>query len=99
VNFRPSGSGPNVPRVRAANAAWLTLAAISHNLLRASGCLASAFHARARGQTLRRHLINVPARLARHGRGHLVLHLPEHWPWQDAWTTVFQAAHAPPRPA
>lgn len=83
----------------AANAAWLTLAAISHNLLRASGCLASAFHARARGQTLRRHLINVPARLARHGRGHLVLHLPEHWPWQDAWTTVFQAAHAPPRPA
>lgn len=83
----------------AANAAWLTLAAIAHNLLRASGCLASTFHARARGATLRRHLINVPARIARHGRGHLTLHLPQHWPWHDAWTTAFQATHAPPRPA
>ncbi|MFE3455826.1 hypothetical protein ACFXJ8_43680 [Nonomuraea sp. NPDC059194] len=34
--------------VFAANAAWLTLAAITHNLLRGLGCLASASHARAR---------------------------------------------------
>jgi Transposase DDE domain group 1 len=47
--------------VFAANAAWLTLAAIAHNLGRASGCLASAFHAKARSATLRRHLISVPA--------------------------------------
>lgn len=81
----------------AANAAWLTLAAICHNLLRAAGCLASAFHARARGATIRRHLITVPARLARHGRGHLTLHLPEQWPWQPAWTGLFDATHrAPP---
>lgn len=83
----------------AANAAWLTCVAITHNLLRASGCLASAFHARARGATLRRHLINVPARLARHGRGHLTLHLPEHWPRAPAWLTVFQAVHPPPAAA
>jgi hypothetical protein len=83
----------------AANAAWLTCAAITHNLLRAAGCLASAFHARARGHTLRRHLINVPARIARHGRGHLTLHLPAHWPWADAWTNTFNATHPPPRPA
>lgn len=83
----------------AANAAWLTLAAIAHNLLRAYGASASAFHAKARGQTLRRHLINVPARLARHGRGHLTLHLPTHWPWQDAWTTAFTSTHGPPQPA
>ncbi|MFJ2818918.1 hypothetical protein ACIQOU_35345 [Streptomyces sp. NPDC091279] len=31
-----------------ANAAWLTLAALAHNLTRALGTLASAFHARAR---------------------------------------------------
>ena len=37
----------------AANAAWLTLAAISGNLLRAARCLASGFHARARGATIR----------------------------------------------
>jgi hypothetical protein len=82
----------------AANAAWLTLAALTHNLLRASGCLASAFHAKARGHTLRRHLINVPARITRHGRGHLTLHLPAHWPWANAWTTAFTRTHGPPQP-
>jgi hypothetical protein len=83
-----------------ANAAWLTCAAITHNLLRASGCLASAFHARARGATLRRHLIGVPARLARHGHagraGHITLHLPRHWRWQQAWTQLFDTVHDPP---
>ncbi|MFC6554279.1 hypothetical protein [Nonomuraea cavernae] len=80
----------------AANAAWLTCAAITHNLLRALGCLASAFHARARGTTLRRHLISVPARLARHGRGHLTLHLPRHWRWGLAWMNTFTTTHDPP---
>jgi hypothetical protein len=80
----------------AANAAWLTCAAIAHNLLRATGTLASAFHARARGATLRRHLINIPARTARHGHGHLTLHLPAHWRWQHAWTNLFDAVHDPP---
>jgi hypothetical protein len=79
-----------------ANAAWVALAAIAHNLLRATGCLASAFHARARGATLRRHLIAVPARLARHGHRHLTLHLPEHWTWADAWLGAFDGAHGPP---
>ncbi|MFI7132442.1 IS1380 family transposase [Nonomuraea sp. NPDC050153] len=84
----------------AANAAWLTLAAITHNLLRALGCLASTFHARARGATLRRHLIIVSARLARHGpadgHGHLVVHLPAGWRWQPAWMNAFAATHDPP---
>jgi hypothetical protein len=79
-----------------ANAAWLTLAAITHNLTRAVGCLASAFHARARGATVRHQLISVPARLARHGRGHLTLHLPEHWPWAAEWINAFTATHPPP---
>ncbi|MEV0346959.1 transposase [Nonomuraea sp. NPDC050680] len=84
----------------AANAAWLTCAAITHNLLRALGCLASTFHAKARGATLRRHLISVPARVARHGRsggqGHLTLHLPAGWRWQSAWLNAFTAIHDPP---
>ncbi|MEV6868694.1 IS1380 family transposase [Streptosporangium subroseum] len=79
-----------------AGAAWLTCAAITHNLLRATGCLAGAFHARARGATLRRHLICVPARLARHGRGHLTLHLPQQWRWRRAWMNAFDAVHHPP---
>jgi hypothetical protein len=82
-----------------ANAAWLACAAIAHNLLRATGCLAGAFHPRAPGATLRRHLICVPARLARHGRGHITLHLPEHWRWQPTWKNAFDAVHDPPPPA
>ncbi|MBX6387283.1 MAG: IS1380 family transposase [Microbispora sp.] len=78
-----------------ANAAWLTLAVIAYNLLRATGCLASAFHAKARGATLRRQLINVPARIARSGRGHLTMHLPGHWRWQGAWMNLFEATHQP----
>ena len=56
-----------------ANAAWAVLAAISQNILRAVGALASLFHARARGATLRRDLISVPASTARTGRGDLTL--------------------------
>jgi len=66
-----------------ANAAWLVLAAVAHNLTRAAGCLASAFHARATSGTLRAQLINVPARLA-HSARRLHLHLPQHWPWEPA---------------
>src|ERR1700723_2851487 len=46
----------------AANAAWLTCAAIAHNLLPAAGSLASLAYARARGATIRRDLIDVAAR-------------------------------------
>jgi Transposase DDE domain group 1 len=79
----------------AANAAWLTLAAIAHNLTRAAGCLASLFHARARTGTLRRHLITVPARTARRSR-HITLRLPTNWPHQEAFGDLFTATHAPP---
>ena len=81
----------------AANAAWLTLAAMSGNLVRAAGCLASAFHARARGATIRADLINVAARTARRGRGHLTLHLPEYWHREAEWLSLFEAACGPPR--
>jgi hypothetical protein len=78
-----------------ANAAWLTCWAISYNLLRAAGALASTFHAKATTATIRAHLIHTPARLARSAR-RLTLHLPRHWTWQDAWTQLFDTVHAPP---
>ena len=81
-----------------ANSAWAILAAITHNLLRAAGSLASRFHARARGATLRRHLITVPARLA-HPQGYPVLHLPAHWPWHDAWHGLHITVTGPPQAA
>ena len=51
-----------------ANSAWALCAAIAHNLLRAAGTLAGRPHTRARGATLRRRIIAVPARLARPAR-------------------------------
>jgi hypothetical protein len=81
----------------AANAAWLTCAGLTHNLLSAAATLASRRHGKARGSTLRRELINIPARLAHRGRDQLILHLPQHWPWRDGFEGVFDATHrAPP---
>ncbi len=75
----------------ATNAAWTVLAAITHNLLRAAGTLTgTARYAVARGATLRTHLVNVPARLARPQRRPL-LHLPARWPRADAWLTLWRA--------
>jgi hypothetical protein len=79
-----------------ANAAWAVLWAISHNLARAAGALASTFHARATTATIRAHLINVPARIARSAR-RLTLHMPDGWPWQAAWTGLHAAVHRPAR--
>jgi hypothetical protein len=61
------------------NAVWLACAAIAHNLLRAAGSLASLACAKARAATLRRDLISVAARTARHGRGEITVHLPRGW--------------------
>ncbi|MFJ9370126.1 IS1380 family transposase [Nocardia sp. NPDC101769] len=82
-----------------ANSAWVLAAAIAHNLLRATGILAGGNHARARAATLRRKIINIPARLARPQR-RPVLHLPSHWPWTDAWLTLWHntIGYTPPQP-
>jgi hypothetical protein len=74
----------------AANSAWAICAAISHNLLRAAGTITSDRHAVARGATLRRQIVAVPARLARPQRRR-VLHLPAHWPWATPWTRLWTA--------
>ena len=71
-------------------------AAISHNLLRAAGSLASLAYGKARGATIRRDLIDVAARTARHGRGHITLHLPENWHREHEWMTLFHSICGPP---
>jgi hypothetical protein len=82
-----------------ANSAWAICAAMTHNLLRAAGTLSGDRHAVARGATLRRQIVNVPARIARPQRRR-VLHLPAHWPWADhwmaLWNNVFATANGPP---
>jgi hypothetical protein len=83
-----------------ANSAWILCAAIAHNLLRATGVLAGDRHTRARGSTLRRRIVNVPARLARPQR-RPILHLPTHWPWSHHWLALWHntIGYSPPLPA
>ena len=84
---QPSGSF-------AANTAWTTLAAICHNLMRAVATLTGTIrYTAARGATLRTHLINIPARLARPQR-RPVLHLPTRWPRAAAWLSLWKAVFA-----
>jgi hypothetical protein len=97
--FADTTSGPlaHLPSgVFAANAAWLSIAAMAHNLLRAAGALASLPFAKARAATIRRDLIAVAARIARRGRGYLTLHLPEGWHREHEWLNLLGAACGPP---
>ncbi|WP_028478657.1 IS1380 family transposase [Nocardia sp. CNY236] len=83
-----------------ANSAWVLCAAIAHNLLHSIGILAGGKHGRARAATLRRKIVNIPARLARPQR-RPVLHLPRHWPWTEAWLMLWHntIGYTPPQPA
>ena len=85
----PSGS-------YAANAAWVSFAALAFNLARAASVTAGM--RTARWASLRRRIITVPARLASTGR-RLIMHLPARWPWAPAWAALWDAATGPPRPA
>jgi len=100
--FADVTSGPlaHMPSgVFAANAAWLAIAAMAHNLVRAAGALASLPLAKARAATIRRDLISLAARTARHGRGHITLHLPEAWHREREWLNLLSAACGPPAAA
>jgi Transposase DDE domain group 1 len=79
----------------AANAAWLVLAVIAFNLTRAAASLTEPHLARATTATIRRTLIAVPARVATSAR-RITLHLPQAWPWQTAWTALFDRVSDPP---
>jgi hypothetical protein len=78
-----------------ANAAWLVLAVMAFNLTRAAATLTGPALAKATTATIRRSLINVPARIATSAR-RLTLHLPLAWPWQAGWTDLFTQACGPP---
>lgn len=80
-----------------ANAAWLVLAVMAFNLLRAAATLAGGGMAKAATATIRRKLITVPARIASSAR-RIVMHLPTAWPWEDAWTDLFNRVNDPPAP-
>jgi hypothetical protein len=84
-----------------ANAAWLVLAVMAFNLTRAAASLTEPQLAKATTATtatIRRKLITVPARVAKSGR-RVTLHLPTAWPWEIAWTHLFDRVTDPPTAA
>lgn len=78
-----------------ANAAWLTLTVIAHNLGRGIGILAGPELARATAATLRRALFCTPGRLIRSAR-RLHLRLPARWRWATAFLTALARVAALP---
>ena len=76
-----------------ANAAWLALAVMAHNLGRAVGALAGL--GRATIATLRRRLFTIPGRLV-HTARRLHLRLPRNWPWAEAFLTALTGINALP---
>jgi hypothetical protein len=78
-----------------ANAAWLVLAVIAFNLTRAAASLTEPDLVKATTATVRRKLITVPARVATSAR-QITLHLPQAWPWEAAWTALFDRVSDPP---
>jgi hypothetical protein len=65
-----------------ANAAWLALTVMAHNLGRAIGQLAGSELERATAATLRRKVFTMPGRLVHTGRRRH-LRLPASWPWAN----------------
>jgi hypothetical protein len=76
-----------------ANAAWLSLAVIAHNLARAAGALADTPHART--AALRQRLFTIPGRLV-HTARRLHLRLPHNWPYAAAFNTALPSINALP---
>lgn len=80
LNHMPSGSF-------GANAAWLALAAIAHNLARWSARIGGISTRIMTTPTLRRRFIAIPGHLTSSGR-RLTLHLATSWPWAEAFVTA-----------
>ena len=81
-----------------ANAAWTVIACLAHNLLRWTSVLGLPAHTIPAARTLRRRLLALPGRLTRTAR-RWTLHLPAHWPWQDAFVEALTSIRALPTAA
>jgi len=79
----------------AANAAWLVLAALAHNLVRWTCSLGLGIDGPVVSGTIRRRFIALPGRLTRSAR-RWRLHLPARWPWRDAFVGALRRLRALP---
>jgi hypothetical protein len=89
LNHLPSGRF-------AANAAWLTLNVIAHNLARWTSRLGLGATL-ITTKTLRTRYLNLPGRLTRSAR-QLHLHLPRRWPWAREFLLALDRLRCVPFP-
>jgi hypothetical protein len=78
-----------------ANAAWLVIAALAHNLLRWVATIGLDTRGQVVAKTLRRRLLAVPGRLTRSARQRL-LHMPTDWPWASQFLRALARLRAIP---
>lgn len=78
----------------AANAAWVVLATVAHNLLRWVHLL-GGHDGPIVAKTIRRKLLALPGRLTRGGHRHQ-LHLPARWPWRTNFLVALARLRAIP---
>jgi hypothetical protein len=81
-----------------ANAAWLVLVTLAHNLLRWTATLGlGARDELVVAKTIRRTLLALPGRLTRSAR-RFTLHLPARWPWAHSFTMALARLRCIPHP-
>ncbi len=87
LNHLPSGRFP-------ANAAWLAVQAMAHNLARWTARIGMGEPV-ITTKTLRRRFFSLAGRLTRKARS-LILHLPQGWPWQNQFGSALARLRALP---
>ena len=90
LNHLPSGRFP-------ANAAWLAVQVMAHNLARWTTRLGLGEPA-ATTKTLRRRFFSLAGRITRKAR-RITLHLPQGWPWQNQFNSALARLRALPLPS
>ena len=90
LNHLPSGRFP-------ANAAWLAVQVMAHNLARWTTRVGMGEQL-ATTKTLRRRFFSLAGRLTRSAR-RLTLHLPQGWPWQNQFSSALARLRALPLPS
>jgi hypothetical protein len=92
LNHLPSGRF-------SANAAWMTLNVIAHNLGRWVNEIGLGEAAvPITTKTIRTRLFSLPGRMTTSG-GRSRLHLPRGWPWEESFTTMLVNLRSVPRPS
>lgn len=79
-----------------ANAAWLAITAMAHNLMRTAATIIGGAMARVRAMTLRTRIISTPPARIAHRARRLILHLPTNWKWAEAFNRLWATALGPP---